>query len=416
LDKKLCSLIVLAGVLVFMFAFPVVKSVDAQAASNYFVTVTPTTDHSPMYTAVGRNWTVSFEALWSYGDYSGTTIDNATVTVHVFNSRNVAIDTLELNTTAGLFSFNYSSSTVDILTFTPTKLATSDGTEYDTDVFDAENSVYGLQSESVVVWWDTFHVSLVSFDTDAADVTPVLVNVTYLLLPEEGLTLPEWATYSNQTFLPKTASDATVTINGVKAEKTSTEGVFTANVSTWLPTAYIHVGVAQEGWVTTHAGFSFAHNVNRSSWGYAALFGLVLLVAVLAIVFVRSRKDGSNVLSLKNYPILGGVLLAVTSVVSLYWGLVGLDSTLHGFDWIVLAVFGLLSFGSGLTASLLSVRKKLQSFVIFVLNMPMITNLIGVKYSLDMYGLANPWLIMIVSLVLSFVSAVLICNADEVFK
>lgn len=415
LDRKLSSRIVLTGVLLIILVFPAVKAVDAQAVSDYFVTVNPTTADSPMYTTVGKNWTVSFEALWSYGDGSGTTIENATVTVQVLNSKTVVIDTLELNTTTGLFLFNYSSSTADILTFTPTKLVTADGTEYDADVFDAENSVYGFQSESVVVWWDTFHVSLVSFDTDAADVTAVSVNVTYLLLPEDGLTLPEWATYSHQTFLPKTVHNANVTINGVNAEETSAEGVFTANVSTWLPTSYIHVGVAQEGWVTTHTGFSFAHNVNRSSWGYAALFGLVLVVAVLAIFFVRRRKDGNKVLSLKNRPILGGVLLAVTSVISLYWGLVGLDSTLHGFDWIVLLIFGLLSFGFGLAASVLSLRKKIQPLVIFVINMPLFTNLVGVKYALDMYGLANPWLMMIASFVISVVSAVLICNADEVF-
>jgi len=414
LDRKLSSRIVLTCVLVLMLVFPAVKAVDAQTASNYFVTVNPATADSQMYTTVGRNWTVSFEALWSYGDDSGTAIEKATVTVKVFNSKTVAVDTLALNTTAGMVSFNYSSSTVDVLTFTPTKLVTSDGTEYDSELFDAENSVYGLQSESVVVWWDTFHVTLVSSDTDAADVTTVSVNVTYLLLPEEGLTLPEWATYSHQTFLPKTVHDANVTINGVKAEETS-EGAFTANVSTWLPTAYIHVEVAQEGWVTAHTGFSFAHNVNRSSWGYTALSGLVLVVAVLTIFFVRRRKDGSKVLSLKNYPILGGVLLAVTSVISLYWGLVGLDSTLHGFDWVPLAMFGMLSFVFGSAASLLLLRKKLQPLVIFAINMPMITNLVGVKSSFDLYGLANPWLLMIVSLVLSFASAVLICNTDELF-
>jgi hypothetical protein len=415
LDHKLFSRVVLTSILVLMLALPAIKAVNAQTTTNYFVTVNPTTPDSQMYTTVGRNWTVSFEALWSYGDDSGTAIVNATVTVQVYNSKTEVVDTLSLNTTNGLFSFNYSSSTAEILTFTPTKLVASDGIEYDSNLLDAENSLYGFQSKSVVVWWDTFHVSLVSYDTDAAGVTTVSVNVTYLLLPEEGLTLPEWATYSHQTFLPKTAHNVNVTINSVKAEETSTKGLFKANVSTWLPTAYIHVGVTQEGWVTTHTGFSFAHNANESSWQYAVISGLALTVAVLMIFFVLRRKEGSNVLSLKNYPILGGVLLAITSVISLYWGLVGLDSTLHGFDWLLLTIFGLLSFGFGLASALLSLRKKIQPLVIFVINMPMITNLVGVKYSLDMYGLTIPWLMLIASFVLSFVSAVLICNADEVF-
>lgn len=413
LDQKIFSRILLANVLVLMLVLPAIKAVNAQTTPNYFVTVNPAAPDSQMYTTVGRNWTVSFEALWSYGDNSGIAIANATVTVQVYNSKTVVIETLSLNTTDGLFSFNYSSSTADMLTFTPTKLVTSDGTEYASDLLDAENNLYGFESKSVVVWWDTFHVSLVSYDTDTVGVTMVSVNVTYLLLPEEGLTLSEDATYSHQTFLPKTAHNVNVTINDVKAEETSTEGVFKANVSTWLPTAYIHVGVAQEGWVTTHTGFSFAHNANEPSWQYATISGSALVVAVSAIFFVRRRKEGINILSLKNYPLLGGVFLAITSVISLYWGLVGLDSTLHGFDWILLTLFGFLSFGFGLASALLSLRRKIHPLVIFVINMPMITNLVGVKYSLDMYELANPWLILIASFILSFVSAVLICNADE---
>jgi hypothetical protein len=57
-----------------MLVLPAVKAVDAQTASNYFVTVNPTTADSQMYTTVGRNWTVSFEALWNYGDDSGNLI------------------------------------------------------------------------------------------------------------------------------------------------------------------------------------------------------------------------------------------------------------------------------------------------------------------------------------------------------
>jgi len=74
-----------------------------------------------------------------------------------------------------------------------------------------------------------------------------------------------------------------------------------------------------------------------------------------------------------------------------------------------------LSFGFGLAAALLSLRRKIQPLVIFVINMPMITNMVGVNYSLEMYGLANPWLMLIASFVLSLISAFLICNADEEF-
>ncbi|PVX25470.1 MAG: hypothetical protein CW691_04620, partial [Candidatus Bathyarchaeum sp.] len=169
LRQKLFSRIVFTCIFLFILVFPVTfKPVTAQTEPNYFVTVTPTTPDSPMYTAVGKNWTVSFEALWTYGDNSGTAIENATVFVQVNNSKSETIDTVSVNASAGLFLFNYSSSTADILTFTPIRLVTPDKTEWNSDIVDEQNSVYGFQSESVVVWWDTFQVTLVSYDTETS--------------------------------------------------------------------------------------------------------------------------------------------------------------------------------------------------------------------------------------------------------
>jgi hypothetical protein len=391
-----------------------VETATAQTAFNYYVTVNPTTPNSTIYTTVGRNWTISFEALWSYGDNSGQTIKNATVTIQVTNSKIEAVNTLLLNTTTGVFSFKYSSLTADALTFTPIKLVTQDGMEWKPNLLDAGKNLYGFQSKSVVVWWDTFHVSLLSYNTQTSGFSVVSVNVTYLLLPEEGLTLPEWATYSHQTFLPKIVPNASVTINGVKAEETSM-GIFTANVPIWMPTSYIHVGVSQKGWVTTHTGFSFAHESNELYWGYAIAFALVLVVALaLLFVFLRKSKDGILPRQ-KSYAIFGGLLLSITSAISLYWGVVGLDSTLHGFDWLFLTTLGFLSFGFGLVASVFSFRGKNQVLVIFAVIAPMLTNLVAVTASLDMYQLANPWLILIASLLVSIVSGFLICNSDEAF-
>jgi hypothetical protein len=387
----------------------------AQTQSNYYVTVNPTTSNSPIYTTVGRNWTISFEALWSYGDNSGQAIENATVTIQVKNSKNEVINTLLSNKTQnGLFSFNYSSSTADVLTFTPIKLVTQDKKEWTTKLLDADKSLYGFQSKSVVIWWDTFHVSLVSYDTKTLGVTMVSVNVTYLLLPENGLTLPESAIYSNQTFLPKIVHNATVKINGVSAEETSL-GIFNAKTPIWLPTSYILVGVSQEGWTTTHTGFSFAHNENEPLWGIAVAFSLVFVVVLTVLAF--SRKSRDTLLSRKkSYAVFGGVLLATTAFISLYWGLVGLDGTLNGFDWIFLTIIGFFSFGFGLVAGVLSIRRKNQALVIGAVIAPMFTNIVGVKTSLDMYQLANPWLILFASIVLSIISGVLISNADEVFE
>ncbi len=407
---------VLAVALAFALVFPVfIEPVNAQAQSTSYVTVNPTKPNSILYTTAGSNETISFEAQWSYGEHSGKAIANATVTVQVNNSKNNTISTLSFNTTAGLFSFNYSSSTADILTFTPTKLVTQDGEEWTTDLLDSRTTIYGFESTSVVVWWDTFHVSLINHDTNTLGVTAVSVNVTYLLLPEDGLTMPEWATYSHQTFLPKIVHDATVTINGVNAKETAA-GLYTANVSTWLPTSYIHVAVSQEGFVTTHTGFSFSHNANNPSWITATVIGSAFTLAVTAFFFVLIRKSKDSLLPLKKgYAVLGGVLIAVISVVSLYWGLVGLDSSLHGFDWALLTALCLFSFGLGLSAAILSIRRKYQEIVIIAVIAPMFTNLIGVKSALDMYQLANPWVMLLVPLVLSIAGTILICNADEVF-
>lgn len=417
LKLKLISRISLISILLLLLILPLtVKTANAQTAPNYFVTVNPTTPDSQMYTTIGRNWTVSFEALWSYGENSGTAIKNATITVQVNNSKNEIVNTLQLNTTSGIFSFNYSSTTAEKLTFTPTKLVTYDGKEYKSELLDEANDVYGFQSKSVIVWWDTFHVSLVNSNANTLGTVYVSVNVTYLLLPEDGLTLPEWATYSNQTFLPKIAHNASVTINGVKAQETSIDGIYEANVSIWLPTAYILVGVSQEGWTTTNSGFSFDHNANETIWGYSVISGLGFVFAALATFFVFFRKSESNVSSKrKTFSFLGGVLLILSSIVSVYWGLVGLDSTLHGFGWLPLTLLGFFSFGIGSAAGYLSLKRKKQALVIFAVIMPIFTNLFGIKFSLDMYGLANPWLIIIPSFALSVISGILICNADEAF-
>ncbi len=368
-----------------------------------------------MYTPVGRNWTLSFEATWSYGNDSGKAVSNATVTIQVSNTKNDVVSTLNLNSTEGLFSFNYSSSTAEILTFTPTKLTSQDGTEWAPKLLDGEHNLYGFQSKSVTIWWDTFQASLVSYRTSALGITAVSANVTYLLLPEEGLNLPESATYSHQTFLPKTVQNANVTINGVNAAETS-PGVFTANVSTWLPTAYVLVEVSQQGWITTSTGFSFAHSTNELVWTYAVVIGLLFVVILMTVFVLNKRRSKSGGVSFrKTYAVSGGTLLSITSVISLYWGLVGLDSSLHGFNWVFLSIIGLLAFGFGLTAGIFSVRRKSQSLVIFAVIVPLLTNSIFVKSSLDLYQLAIPWWIVIVSLVLSITSGSLISNADEVF-
>ncbi len=412
-------IVVLLTLLLFVSVLPFfIENARGQTTANYWVTVNPTTD-SVMYTTVGRNWTLAFQAMWSYGDNSGQLISSATVTMQVSGEKSGAIATLQLNTTSGLFSFNYSSSTADKITFTPTKLTTQDGVEWNSTLLKTNgNQVYGFQSKSVTVWWDTFQVSLINSKTGNLEATAVSVNVTYFLLPEEGLTLPSKDTYSNQTFLPKIVHGANVTINGVKAEETSVAGIYTANVSTVFPTAYVLVAVSQSGWTTTYTAFNFTHAANEAIWTDASLIVLILVGVLFFIYFVLFRKPspGASLSARAGFPFIGGVLLLFSSVVSLYWGSIGVEATLHGFNWLFLAISGSGSFVAGLLGSFFSIRKKNQALVIFLICIPLVVNFIVIKYSLDAYQLTIPWLTIYLSLAASILSGLLISNSDEQFS
>ena len=412
--QSLCWLSVIA----LMLILPIfINGAAAQTQPASYITVNPTTPDSPMYTAVARNWTISFTANWTYGADLGKPVTNATVIIDVTNSQNKLVEQLSVQTPDGIIAFNYTSKTAAILTFTPTKVVTEDKKEWTAMPVDAANTVSGLQAKPVTVWWDTSHVSLIGSDTNTAGTVSVTVNVTYQLLPEGGLNLPAWATYSNQTFLPKTVQDATVTVNGVPAQASGESGVYVASSSTWLSTAYVHVSVSEEGWVTTQTAFSFGHNANAPLWTYAATFGSIATFAALMVRFFMSKK-ASNPTQFKhpNYPFFGAVLLAVTSIISLYWGIVGFEGASFGFDWLPLAALGAFSFAFGIAGSVLTLVKKQQSLAIFAVIVPMLINLIGVKAALDTYQLTNPWPILTSTLLLSIACGFFICNSDELFQ
>ncbi|MCW4018304.1 MAG: hypothetical protein NWF00_06460 [Candidatus Bathyarchaeota archaeon] len=414
--KRVTACILIALPCIFLFAFIPLNQVQATASGSW-VAVSPTMPDSPFYTHVDSKWTFLFKAEWSYGDNTGQAIENAIVTIQVANSKNETIDSLKINTNNGFFSFNYSSPTAEVLTFTPVKLVTEEGVEWNTTVVDKDTGLSGLQTESVVVWWDTFNVALVNFATDDLGTTWVSVNVTYLLLPEEGLTLPESATYSNQTFLPKKVHNENVTINGVPAKETSTAGIYSANVSNLFSPAYVHVEASQENWTKTHTGFSLAHNANRVAWLLGVLVGFAILGGVVAFKVVSTRKTRGLTLFVKheNFPFLGGVLLAVASAVSLYWGLVGVEGVIHGFEWGLLAILGVASFVFGVTGAAMAITRRKQALAISATIAPLITNLVIVQGSLETYELALPWVLMISSFLVAVASGFLISNSDEQF-
>lgn len=113
------------------------------------------------------------------------------------------------------------------------------------------------------------------------------------------------------------------------------------------------------------------------------------------------------------FPVFGGALLAIAAFISLYWGAVGFDSTLHGFDWTLLGVAGLGSFGFGLAGSVMSLKKKNQTLTILTVCAPLIVNEFAVKAALDVYNLATPWAIIVASLVIAVISGIFVSNAND---
>jgi hypothetical protein len=409
LKPKVFFWLALIGVFLVLPLF--ISDASAQTQSNYYVTIKPATlSDALIYTSVGRNATLSFVALWTYGSNKGQNIQNATATIQVSDSKDKVIDTLAVNTTSGAFSFNYTSTSVDVLAFTPTKLVTQDEQEWNSKPIDSASNVYGFTSNPSQVWYDTFHVSLVSSGTGSLGNIAVSVNVTYLLLPGEGLQV-------GVVHVLKIVHGADVTINGVKAVETQTPGIYSAITSTWLPTAYIKVDVSQEGWTTTQTAFSFAQNANQTIWTYAVAFGSVFGFAAILLRFFASKKANNSLLfKHSNFPFYGAVLLAVTAIISLYWGVVGLEGSFHTFDWILLAALGIISFALGIASSIMVLRKKQQALAIFAVVVTLFTNVVVIKSSLDIYGLANPWLILFPSLLLSLFSGFLISNSDTIFN
>ena len=151
LNTKTISWIGLTCIILLLVCLPFsLRHVFGQTEPDYYVTVNSTTLDSPMYAPVGVNCTLSFQAFWSYGEDSGTSIPNALVSVQVNNSKSEVIDTLVVNTTSGFFSFNFSSSTADVLTFTPITLVTEAGSEYGADFVDSENNLYGLNRSQLL--------------------------------------------------------------------------------------------------------------------------------------------------------------------------------------------------------------------------------------------------------------------------
>jgi len=414
------SRILLAGLLL-VSVFPVFfETARAQTGlSYYWVTVNPIAPGFVVHSPADWNWTISFQATWTYGNNSGQVIENATVSIEVRKTDNTVIQTLLPKTNVtGFISFYYSSITPNVLTFAPTKLVTEDGVEYNSSLLeDGENYLYGFQSKPITIYWDTFNTSLISTDTNSLGVITVSVNITYLMIPQEGLTVPLLSNQSDYDHIPKYVHGANVTINGVKAEESSVPGAYIAETSTLFPTAYILVRVSQEGWPQTLKAFSVTHNTNEITWALATILGFICVVVLLTYHFVLSRKTKGHALFKEpELPTVGAILLIIVSFISMYWTLVGVEGVLHGFDWMLLGVFGIIAFAFGLAGGIMSKRRKNFALTMIAACFPLVENAAVVKYSLGNYQLAIPWIAVALATIISALSGILIGRSDEEFS
>jgi len=409
--------ILLTGLLLTLVLPLLAKTAGTETEFYYWVTVNPTTPDLVIHSPVGRNWTISFQATWTYGNNSGQTIKNATISVEVRTTDSAVLETLLPKTNAtGFISFYYSSPTPNVLMFAPTKLVTEDGMEWNQSLLDAAHLLYGFKSKPITIYWDSFDASLISTDTDSFGVARVSVNITYLLIPKEGLTVPHLSNNSYYDYIPKYVHDANVTINGVRAEE-SLPGVYTGEASTGLPTTYILIEVSQEGWLQTQQAFSFTHDANAFIWALAAIIGMVCAVVLLIYCFISSKKTKAHALfKEKKVPIIGAILLIITSFISMYWALVGIESALHGFDWMLLGIFGVIAFVFGLAGSIMSIRRKNFALTMVAVCFPLLENTVVVKYSFDNYLLAISWITIAPAFIISILSGVLIGRSDEEFS
>jgi hypothetical protein len=384
-----------------------INSASAQTPTNYYVTVKPELlGNALQYTNVGRNVTLSFAAQWSYGSNDGAPIQNATAIINVTNIKGQVVDMLSENTTTGVFSFNYSSSNPDILNFIPSKLTTQDGKEWtDANLIDSGENAYGFTSNYAQVYWDTFRVSAVNFETDTLGKIATIVNVTYPMLPEDGLQV-------GTVHHSKIGQSLNVSINGVSAQETA-PGIYTAVSNSWLSTAYVNVKVSGFNWTTTETAFGVTQSANQPLWTYGIVFSFIAAVAAFLIRFIASKRANSHVGRHPNFPFFGGVTLAATSVISLYWGIVGLEGSVHTFNWVGLTAFGVFAFVVGVIGSLSLTRRKYLPFTITASIVPMLANVVVIKGSLDMYQLANPWILLAGALLLSVFNGFFICNIDS---
>jgi hypothetical protein len=393
------AFLVLSPVLCFM-----PQAANAQVSTGGSVVVYPEAQ-LPLYGSIGHNWTITLHARWLCNG-TDEPISNAAVKIKVTNAEGKPVNAFDCNTSKGAFSFNYTSKTPAVLTFTPTKLVMQDKTEWNVEHPERDSIVPYL---SVTVYWDTFSVALTNSTTSDFGAGSVSVKVTRLLLPDRGLSA--YGGPKTIAIILKEVQNANVTINGVSAQETSEAGLYTANVSTIFPTAYTLVTVSEDEWKTTQSAFSPTHSANLKVW----LIALAAVAASAGVLFLAFKLKASKTDRNSKRPFLGGVFLLFAALISLYWGAIGVEAVANGFSWLFFVALEACCFLFGVVSAVFAVKRKNQAAAIFAVPVLLVVNSVVAMSPLGIYALPTPWLLIGAVILCCSAGFFFVSNADEEF-
>jgi len=243
-----------------------------------------------LHPAAGSNVSVSYQVQWGWGGNKGQKVVNASVYLEVREDNGTTIENhvYYVNDT-GYISFCYSSHGPATLHFVPTKVVDQEGVEYNSTLLHTSNStsdkywLCGLNPSPLTVYWDSLNITSINAGTYDLGTATVVVQVQYLMIPEDS-----------QVY-PKNVNAATVTINGLNATFYQ-DGFYTIKLSTWFPTVDLTIEAPLEGWPKTTKTYSTAQIANRALYFQIAA-GVLLTLGILAAVYaiLRRRKHGERV-------------------------------------------------------------------------------------------------------------------------
>ena len=140
MNQNSATRVILASLLLLVLILPFVETASAQSISYFLRTVKLVTSSPVMHASVRQNFSIPFQAVWTYGSSLGQAIENANVTVEVKTGHGDSVENVTQTTNAtGFATFNYSFSVPVILTFTPARTVTQDGTEWNASLFTTFN-------------------------------------------------------------------------------------------------------------------------------------------------------------------------------------------------------------------------------------------------------------------------------------